>query len=61
MCRQSMQTKAMAPSRVTAAIAPRLSDRNVVNACSDVSPAAMANSRWRTAPEPQTWPSMGTL
>src|SRR5215213_9443016 len=52
MWRQSMQTKAMAPSREIAAALPSVSRRNAVKASEDISPAAMANSRWRVWPKP---------
>ena len=54
MWRQSMQTNAMAPSREVAAALPSVSRRNAVKASDDISPAAMANSRWRVWPKPLT-------
>src|ERR1019366_5108560 len=47
ICHQSMQTNAIAPSRQVLAAAPSVSVRNAVNASLDISPAHMANSRWR--------------
>jgi hypothetical protein len=54
MCLQSMHTKAMAPSRQAKAAWPTVSVRNAVKASEDISPAPIANSRWRTRPRPQT-------
>ena len=61
MWRQSMQTKAMAPSLAVAAALARVSLRNAVNWLRVISPEAKANSRYRIVPSPETWPSIGTL
>ena len=61
MCRQSMQTKWMAPSQEKAARFLRAVSKNAVKACEDISPEAMTNSRCRIAPKPPMWPSIGTL
>src|SRR5262249_17297306 len=61
MCRQSMHTNAMAPLRASAAACPSVRCRKRVKAATDISPAPMANSRWRMRPSPVACPSMGTL
>jgi hypothetical protein len=61
MWRQSMQTKAMAPSWQRAAASANVSTRKRVKEALSISPTRMANSRWRMRPEPHTWPSIGTL
>ena len=42
-------------------VAKRLGAGSAVNAASVISPTAIANSRWRMRPSPQTWPSICTL
>ena len=61
MWRQSMQMKWIAPSTDTRTNCAKASPRKPVKDARSISPQAMANSRWRMAPEPQTWPSIGTL
>src|ERR1700730_9513401 len=52
MLRQSMQTKAMAPSWQRAAAGVNVSTRKRLKEALSISPTHMANSRWRMRPEP---------
>jgi hypothetical protein len=61
MWRQSMQTKAMAPSFATLEAFESVTVRNSVNSSRVISPEAKANSRCRTEPRPPTLPSMAML
>jgi len=54
-----MQMKCTAPSRDTLTAAPSVSVRKARNAASDISPEAIANSRWR--PLVLACPLIGTL
>ena len=60
-CRQSMHTKAIAPSRDTAAMFLNAVVRKAVNSADVISPEANAKSRWWIDPSPPTLPSIGTL
>ena len=61
MCRQSMQTKWIEPSTLASTRRSKAVRRKAVNSAAVISPEAMANSRCLIAPEPPTWPWIGTL
>ena len=61
MWRQSMQTKWIEPSTLCCGEVLEARPQEGGELAPDISPEAMANSRCLIAPEPPTWPSIGTL
>src|SRR5262249_62108923 len=59
--RQSMQMKAIVPSRQRAAAGAKVATRKRVKDPWSISPTPMSKSRWRIRADPHTWPAIGTL